>query len=113
MRLESMVAMTGLDIPSEFIRRYISSALNVLIHLTRLSDGSRKLVKFHEITGMEGNIITLQELFSFEQTGIDEEGRVNGVFRMHGIRPRFTERLNAYGIHLPDTIFDPARVYEA
>ena len=107
-----MVAMTGLDIPSEFMRRYISSALDVLIHLTRLSDGSRKLVKFHEIAGMEGNVITLQELFSFDQTGIDEKGKVRGVFRMHGIRPRFTDRLNAFGIHLSDDIFDPARIYE-
>ena len=112
MRLESMVAMTGLDIPSEFMRRYISSALNVLIHLTRLSDGSRKLIKFQEITGMEGNIITLQEIFSFDQTGIDESGKVRGVFRMHGIRPRFTERLNAFGIRLPGDIFGPSRVCE-
>ncbi|MBW2000764.1 MAG: CpaF family protein, partial [Deltaproteobacteria bacterium] len=89
MRLETMVAMANVDIPSEFLRRFISSAVNVIIHISRLADGSRKLISLQEITGMEGNVIALQEIFSFEQMRVDSEGRVHGRFKYHGIRPRF------------------------
>src|SRR5512136_3234666 len=74
MRLETLVAMSGLQFPSGSVRRYISSALNVIVQIARLMDGSRKVVSFQEITGMEGEIITLQEIFSFEQTSVDPQG---------------------------------------
>jgi pilus assembly protein CpaF len=112
LRVESMVAMTGLDIPSDYVRRYISSALNVLIHLARLPDGSRKVVGLQEITGMEGTIITLQEIFSFQQTGLDDQGKVKGIFRTHGVRPKFVDRFRAFDIEIPDQLLDPTRVYE-
>lgn len=111
-RLETLVAITGLTIQSNFIRKYISSALNVIIQLSRLADGSRKIVSFQEITGMEGETITLQEIFFFEQTGVDSAGRVKGRFRAHGIRPRFVERFKALGISIPYDLFDAGKVYE-
>jgi pilus assembly protein CpaF len=112
MRLETLVALTGLNIPSGFIRKYISSALNIIIHLARLVDGSRKVVSFQEITGMEGEIITMQEIFSFEQTGIDENGKVKGRFRAKGIKPRFTERFKALNITVQPDLFDSRKAYE-
>ena len=84
MRLETLVALTGLNIPSLFIREYISSALNVIIHLARMVDGSRKVVSFQELTGMEGDVVTMQEIFSFEQTGVDETGRIKGEVPCQG-----------------------------
>jgi len=112
MRLETLVALTGLSIPSGFIRKYISSALNIIIHLSRMVDGSRKIVSIQEITGMEGDIITMQEIFFFEQTGLDENGRVKGRFRAKGIKPRFVEKFKALNIDLPRGLFDPEKVYE-
>jgi pilus assembly protein CpaF len=100
MRLETMVAMANLDIPSEFIRRYISSAIDIIIHTARLADGKRKIMSFQEITGMEGNVITLQEIFSFQKRGIDSEGAVEGYFEFHGVRPNFMEKLKIAGIEL-------------
>jgi len=94
------------------MRRYISSALNVIIQLSRLVDGTRKIVSFQEITGMEGEVVTLQEIFSFTQTGVDKEGKVRGRFTSGGIRPRFVEKLQAYGIPIPHDLFDPGKVYE-
>ena len=104
--------MAGLDIPSGFLRRYVSSALDVVIHLARLSDGSRKLINLQEITGMEGDIITLQEIFSFEQTALDENGRVKGRFKSVGVRPKFIERFKPIGITVPEDFFNPMRVFE-
>lgn len=112
MRLETLVAMTGLQISNEAIRRYISSALNIIIHVARLVDGSRKLVSFQEITGMEGNIITMQEIFFFEQTGIDKTGLVKGRFKASGIRPRFVERFKVCNIRIPYELFEPGNVLE-
>jgi pilus assembly protein CpaF len=99
MRLETMVAMAGFDIPSEFLRRYISSAIDIIIHVSRMTDGSRRLVSFQEITGMEGNVISLQEICSFEQTGLDTEGNVKGRFKFHGVRPLFMKKFEIHGIH--------------
>lgn len=93
-----MVAMANLEIPSQFMRRFISSAIDIIIHVSRLSDGSRKVVSFQEITGMEGEVITMQELFSFRQEGLDAEGKVGGEFQFHGVRPRFLEKFAALGI---------------
>ncbi|MFA6811414.1 MAG: CpaF family protein, partial [Desulfoplanes sp.] len=107
MRMETMVAMANFNIPSDFIRRFISSALDVIIQISRMSDGSRKLVSLQEITGMEGNVITLQEIFSFKQSRIGKNGTVRGRFVFHGIRPRFIERFNLAGIDVPNTLFDP------
>jgi pilus assembly protein CpaF len=109
LRLETMVAMANLDIPSEFIRSYIASAINVVIQISRLADGGRKLVSLQEITGMEGNIITMQEIFSFDQSHIDPEGHVKGRFRFHGVRPKFCDRLQMAGVKLPQELFDPTQ----
>jgi pilus assembly protein CpaF len=112
LRLETLVAISGLNIQQESIRRYISSALNVIIHIARLVDGSRKIMSLQEITGMEGNVITMQEIFSFEQTGIDDKGSVRGRFRASGIRPRFIERFKALNIPVPYDLFEPRNVLE-
>jgi pilus assembly protein CpaF len=112
MRLETMVAMANFDIPSEFLRRYISSAIDVVIHVARLTDGTRKVTSLQEITGMEGSVITLQEVFSFKQRTIDPEGRIRGRFLFHGVRPRFTEKFDALGISLPPDLFDPSKSFE-
>jgi pilus assembly protein CpaF len=112
MRLETMVAMAGLNIPTKFVRHYITSALDILVHTSRLTDGSRKLVSLQEITGMEGEIINLQEIFVFEQTGLDANGLVKGRFKATGIRPRFVEKLKARGIPVPAELFDPRKSYE-
>jgi pilus assembly protein CpaF len=109
MRLETMVAMANFDIPSEFIRSYIASAINVVVQVSRLADGGRKLVSLQEITGMEGNIITMQEIFSFDQSHIDPEGNVKGRFRFHGVRPKFCDRLLVAGVKLPQELFDPTQ----
>ena len=113
LRLETLVAISGLNISTEAIRRYISSALDVIIHIARLVDGSRKIINLQELTGMEGNIITMQEIFSFEQTGIDEQTKkVKGRFRMTGIVPKFVEKFKASGIQIPYDIFSPDRVID-
>jgi pilus assembly protein CpaF len=112
LRVETMVAMTGFDIPPRFVRHYISSALDIIIQVSRLSDGSRKLLSLQEVTGMEGDVITLQEIFCFEQTGIDADGAVKGRFKSTGIRPRFVERFKAIGIPLPSDMFDARNIVE-
>ena len=112
LRLETLVAMTGLNIPNEAVRRYISSAIHVVIHISRLIDGSRKVVSFQEITGMEGNTVTMQEICAFEQTGLDESGRVKGRFVMRGFLPKFMERFAALGEPIPYNIFDSNKTYE-
>ncbi len=112
MRLESMISMANLEIPFEFMRRFISSAINVIIQIARLPDGSRKIISMQEITGMEGSTITLQEIFSFQRTGIDEKGKIKGYFKFHGVRPRFIDKFNVNNISVPDDLFDPDKVYE-
>jgi len=112
MRLETLAAMTGLNIQSVFIRKYISSALNIIIHLARLVDGSRKIMSFQEISGMEGDAIILQEIFSFEQTGMDGEGKVRGRFRAKGLRPKFIDKLRVLNIPIPYDLFDTEKVHE-
>jgi len=109
MRLETMVAMANFDIPSEFLRRYIASAIDVVIHVARLTDGTRKLMSLQEITGMEGNVITLQEIFSFQQRTIDSEGNIKGVLKFHGLRPKFIDKFKMAGIKVTDDLFDPTK----
>ncbi len=111
-RLETMVSMAGLNIPTRFLRHYLSSALDVIIQVSRITDGSRKLTSVQEIVGMEGEIITLQEIFKFEQTHLDAEGKVKGKFMATGIRPRFEQRFKALGIEVASEIFDPRKVQE-
>ena len=111
-RLETMIAMAGLNLSDKAMRQQIASALHIVIQTSRLSDGCRKLMSLSEITGMEGDIVTMQEIFLFEQQGIGEGGRVKGRFRATGIRPKFLSRLKACGIELSTALFDPARVYE-
>ena len=112
MRLETMVAMANLDIPNEFLKRYVSSAINIIVHIARLADGTRKVTSLQEITGMEGNMITLQEIFSFQQTGIDGDGKVRGKFKIHGVRPRFMDKFKVVGIDVSSALFDPNRSME-
>jgi pilus assembly protein CpaF len=112
LRLETMVAMANLDIPTEFLRRYVSSAIDIIIHLARLTDGTRKLISLQEITGMEGDIITLQEVFSFRQRTIDSEGKVRGQFQFQGVRPRFFEKFEMAGMELPYDLLDPTKPLE-
>ncbi|MGE5801972.1 MAG: CpaF family protein [Gemmatimonadota bacterium] len=106
-RLETMVSMANLNLPGKAMRQQIASAIDVVIQVSRLSDGSRKLMTIAELAGMEGEIITMQEIFGFERQGIDAEGRVIGAFRPTGIRPRFADRLKAWGITLPADLFSP------
>lgn len=108
MRLETMVAMSGLNISPLSLKRYIASAIDVIIQVSRLSDGSRKLTSLMEVTGMEGDAITMQEIFAYEQTGIDENNKVIGHFVSRGIRPHFAPRLAAMGITLSGSLFTPA-----
>jgi len=112
MRIETMMAMANFDMPSDFVRRYISSAIDVVIQLARLSDGTRKLISLQEITGMEENIITMQEIYSFDKKAIDEDGKVKGQFRFHGVRPIFLEKFKAAGIKVSQNLFDPKNFFE-
>jgi pilus assembly protein CpaF len=99
-----MVLMAGTDLPHRAIREQISSALHLIVHQERLRDGSRKLVSITEVQGMEGNVIVLQDLFSFEQTGFDD-GRIVGQLRPTGVRPKFTELIDGSGYHLDADLF--------
>jgi pilus assembly protein CpaF len=106
MRIETMVAMTGLDLPQRAVRTQIASAINVVIQLSRLSDGTRRLVSLQEITGMEGEVVTMQEIFTFARLGVDEDGKVIGELVPTGLRPQFAEKLRLAGIDLPADLFE-------
>ena len=106
-RLENMISMAAANLPSKAVRQQISSAVSVVVQVSRLIDGKRKVTSIMEITGMEGEVITMQEIFSFKQTGVGEGGAVVGHFSASGIRPRFLERLNSFGIGVPHTLFEP------
>jgi pilus assembly protein CpaF len=108
-RLESMIAMAGVDLPAKAGRAQVASAIGVIIQTNRMSDGTRKLTSIHEVTGMEGETITLQEIFVFRQTGVSQSGAVLGHFTATGVRPRCWDRLVTRGIHLPQTLFEPLR----
>ena len=100
-RLETMIQMTGMRLSDRAMRQQIASAVNLVIQVARLTDGTRRITSISEITGMEGEMITMQEIFMFERTGVDQMGKVIGRFRSTGIRPRFAERLKQYGMQLP------------
>jgi pilus assembly protein CpaF len=103
-RLETMTLMAGMDLPSRAIREQISSAINLVVHQERQRDGSRKVVNITEVSGMEGEVITLTDLFVFEQSGV-ENGQIIGRLRPTGLRPKFMSKIEASGIHLPPSIF--------
>lgn len=105
-RLDTMVLMAGMDLPERAIREQIASAINIVIQLVRFSDGTRKVTKISEITGMEGSTVVMQDIFYYEQKGIDAEGKVIGEFKASGIRPKFAERLRLSGFDLPPGLFD-------
>jgi len=105
-RLESMVAMSGLSLTERTVRQQIASALDIVVQVTRMSDGSRKIVSISEITGMEENIISMQDIFAFERKGIGNDGRVLGTFKPTRIRPRFLEKIRLAGIELPPNMFE-------
>jgi pilus assembly protein CpaF len=105
-RLETMIQMTGMRLSDRAMRQQIASALNLVVQVARMSDGSRRVTSISEITGMEGETITMQEIFQYERTGVDKEGTVLGRFRPTGIRPRFAERLKACGLQLPRVFFE-------
>jgi pilus assembly protein CpaF len=110
-RIENMVGMAGFSLTPKAIRQQIASAITVIVQVSRLADGRRKLISIQEITGMESETITLQEIFSYRQSGIDAEGKVSGCFAACGVRPKFMDRLRAFGITVPDAMFDPTQRY--
>jgi pilus assembly protein CpaF len=101
-----MMLMAGINLPERALREQIASAVDLIVQLTRMSDGSRKLVEFSEVTGMEGNTITTQMIFKFEQRGV-ENGKVMGDFVATGVMPSFMDRLERYGFRIPNTHFLP------
>src|SRR5512134_2221962 len=103
-RLETMVLMAGMELPSRAVREQVASAINLIVHQERMRDGSRRIVSISEISGMESEVITMTEIFGFEQTGI-ENGQIIGRLRPTGLRPKFMDRIEAAGIHLPASIF--------
>ncbi len=104
-RLETMVAMGGLNIPDKALRHQIASAIHAVVQVARLKDGSRKMLYLNEIVGMEGEVIVMQEIFRYEMQGLNEEGKLKGYFRATGIRPKFTAQLEALGVALPAKVF--------
>jgi pilus assembly protein CpaF len=104
-RLETMIAMASLDLPEKAMRQQVASAVNVVIQVSRLGDGSRKILQISEIVGMEGDVITMQDIFVFERSGVGENDKVLGEFKATGIRPKFADRLKAYGIDLAGMLF--------
>jgi pilus assembly protein CpaF len=105
-RLDTMVAMAFLHLPERAIRQQIASAIHVLAHVTRLSDGHRRVTSISEVTGMEGDVLTTQDIFLFERSGVTAEGKVKGRFRATGIRPKCSDRITTSGIHLPAQMFE-------
>jgi pilus assembly protein CpaF len=111
-RVEQMIGMSGIDIPARSARAQIASALHVVVQVGRLSDGRRRLISLSELTGMEGDVITMQEIFRFRQTGLSAEGLVQGRFEATGIRPRFLDQAMSHGINLAADLFRPDAKFE-
>jgi pilus assembly protein CpaF len=111
-RVEQMIGMSGVDIPARSARAQIASAINVVVQVARLSDGRRKLISLSELSGMEGDVITMQEIFRYRQTGIGADGMVQGRFEATGIRPRFLDQVMAHGVTLSPELFRPDRNFE-
>jgi len=109
-RLDTMIAMANLNVPDKAIRQQVASAVNLIVQVARLSDGSRRVTGIAEVTGMEGEVITMQDLFMFERAGMSPEGRVMGRFRATGIRPKVSEKIAAAGFALPATMFEHVKM---
>ena len=105
-RMETMAMMANLNLPEKAIRKQIASAVSMVLQMARFSDGTRRLTHISEITGMEGDVVSMQNLFVFEKQGVSSEGRVLGTFNAEGIRPKFAEKLKAAGFDLPLNMFD-------
>ena len=108
-RLDTMVAMANLNIPERAVRQQISSAIDILVHVSRMSDGTRKVTDVAEITGMEGETISIQEIFEFERIGLTKDGKVRGRFRATGVRPKCNAKLAASGAEMPMEMFDHSK----
>jgi len=111
-RMENMVSMAGASLTTLAARQQIASAINVIIQVSRMTDGTRKIVSIQEITGMEGETISMQEIFGFKQTGVDQDGKVKGFYYATGMVPTFNKRLKAFGVGLNENMFNPAVRYE-
>jgi pilus assembly protein CpaF len=111
-RLENMVGMVNANLAPRAVRQQIASAIGVVIQIMRLTDGSRKLLSLQEVTGMEGDTITMQEIFQFKRTGVSADGKVSGYFCATGIYPQFDQRLKEFGVALPDSLFDPTKIFD-
>jgi pilus assembly protein CpaF len=105
-RIETMISMGAMNLPEKAMRHQIASAIQLVCQQSRMSDGTRKVTSISEITGMEGDVITMQEIFLFEKLGVTQDGKVIGRFRATGVRPKVCERLKASGIHLPPDMFE-------
>ena len=105
-RLESMVAMSNLNLPEKTVRQQVASAISIVVQASRMSDGSRKVTSISEITGMDENVVSMQEIFRFTRKGVGPDGKVVGVFEPTRIRPKFLERLRIAGIILPHDLFE-------
>jgi pilus assembly protein CpaF len=105
-RIETMVSMANLNIPDKAVRQQIASAIHAVVQVARMADGTRKVTSVSEITGMEGDVVSMQEIFTFERRGLNEQGRVKGIYRATGIRPKFAERLVGAGLRLSSAIFE-------
>ncbi|MBS0449737.1 MAG: CpaF family protein [Proteobacteria bacterium] len=112
LRLENMIGMADLGLPHRVARQQIASAITVVIQALRMTDGKRRITSIQEITGMEGEVVSMQEIFAYRQTGVDAEGQVEGYFQATGVRPKFAERLRSFGVPLPDNMFDPAKHFQ-
>jgi len=110
-RLETMIQLSGVKIEEKAMRQMISSSIHIILQLSRLSDGSRRMISLSEVTGMESGVITLQDIFVFQRLGVDENQRVLGRFAATGVRPRFADRCQVFGVPLPDEIFEPPSHY--
>jgi pilus assembly protein CpaF len=105
-RIESMFSMANLNIPERAVRHQIASAIHAVVQIARLTDGARKVIAICEVTGVEGEVISMQDIFTFDRTGIDEAGKVRGIFRATGIRPKFADRLATGGCRLRPALFE-------
>jgi pilus assembly protein CpaF len=112
-RVEQLIGMSGVDIPARSARAQVASAIHVVVQVARLADGRRKLVSVSELTGMEGDVITMQEIFRFRQTGVTADGIIQGRFEATGIRPRFLDQMMTHGISLSTDLFRPDARFEA
>jgi pilus assembly protein CpaF len=112
-RIENMVSMAGLNFPIHVIRQQMTSALHLLVHLARMTGGQRKIVTIAEVTGMEGEMTCLQDIFCFKQAGVDADGNAKGCFECCGVHPQLLERLSEQGVSMPDDMFQRRKLATA